>query len=126
MAGTQILLGGSRPVSTPKVHSHKPSFTPVTLRHQRIHHAPIRSPRPRKVTARQRQLNILAASSVDEDVRRPSDSIRSAQDLAEGVQSFLDDAQKQLSQDETPLPEHPVGEPGTINIAHEIDATVSN
>lgn len=66
----------------------------------------------------------MAASSVDEDVRRPNDAVRSAQDLAEGVQSFLDDAQKQLSSDESPLPEHPIGEPGSIDVADGIDATV--
>lgn len=66
----------------------------------------------------------MAASSTDEVVRPQNDAVRSAQDLAEGVQSFLDDAQKQIKPEEAPLPEHPIGEIGTIDVAEGINAEV--
>ena len=124
MAGPQVLLGSSGTVLSQHLHRRTQSVTPVTVRHQRAHHAAASLRRQRKQPANQRQLTISAASSVDEDVRRPNDAVRSAQDLAEGVQSFLDDAQRQLSSDESPLPEHPIGEPGSIDVADGIDASV--
>ena len=76
-------------------------------------------------TARRGRLHILAASSTDVQ-RQGSEATRSAQDLAQGVQDFLDESQKAFSTDEAPLPEHPVGEEGTIDVAESIDAAVSS
>ena len=69
-------------------------------------------------------MHILAASSTDVQ-RKGGEATRSAQDVAQGVQDFLDESQKAFSSDEAPLPEHPIGEEGTIDVAEDIDASVS-
>lgn len=103
-------------------HSRRQSFT---QKHQQIHTGTALSRRTCKHGSKHGRLTILAASSTDEAVRRSNDPIRSAQDLADGVQDFLDEAQRSLSTDEAPLPEHPIGEVGTIDVAEGIDAAVS-
>lgn len=102
-------------------HYRQP-FNQSALRHHQLHAT--LSQRTSRHETKHRVLTILAASSTDEAVRRFNDPVRSAQDLAEGVQSFLDDAQRELSTDEAPLPEHPIGEVGTINVAEGLDASV--
>lgn len=67
-------------------------------------------------------MHVLAASSTD--VEPQNEVTRSAQDLAHGIQEFLEESQKALSIEEAPLPEHPVGEEGTIKVADCIDASV--
>ncbi len=105
-------------------HNNRQPFTQTAFRHQQIQTATALSRRTCKHGSKHGRLTILAASSTDEAVRRSNDPIRSAQDLAEGVQDFLDEAQKTLSTDEAPLPEHPIGEVGTIDVAEGIDAAV--
>lgn len=105
-------------------HSNKQSFTQTASRYQQIQTGTALSRRTCKHGSKHGRLTILAASSTDEAVRRSNDPIRSAQDLAEGVQDFLDEAQRSLSTDEAPLPEHPIGEVGTIDVAEGIDAAV--
>ena len=105
-------------------HSNRQSFTQTAFRHQQIQTGTALSRRTCKHGSKHGRLTILAASSTDEAVRRSNDPIRSAQDLAEGVQDFLDEAQRSLSTDEAPLPEHPIGEAGTIDVAEGIDAAV--
>ena len=102
-------------------HYRQP-FNQSPLRHHQLHTTLAR--RTCRHETKHRVLTILAASSTDEAVRRSNDPIRSAQDLAEGVQSFLDDAQRELSTNEAPLPEHPIGNVGTINVAEGLDASV--
>ena len=105
-------------------HGNRQSFTQTAFRHQQIQTVTALSRRTCKHGSKHVRLTILAASSTDEAVRRSNDPIRSAQDLAEGVQDFLDEAQRSLSTDEAPLPEHPIGEVGTIDVAEGIDAAV--
>lgn len=105
-------------------HSNRQSFTQTAFRHQQTQTGTALSRRTCKHGSKHGRLTILAASSTDEAVRRSNDPIRSAQDLAEGVQDFLDEAQRSLSTDEAPLPEHPIGEAGTIDVAEGIDAAV--
>ena len=105
-------------------HSNRQSFTQTAFRHQQIRTGTALSRRTCKHGSKHGRLTILAASSTDEAVRRSNDPIRSAQDLAEGVQDFLDEAQRSLSTDEAPLPEHPIGEVATIDVAEGIDAAV--
>ena len=72
-----------------------------------------------------RSLTLATASSTDEAVRDPKDVVKSAENLVDGLQSFIEDAQRELSADEAPLPEHPVGEPGTLKITDQLEAEVS-
>ncbi len=130
----QIALGGmsghclhaAQTGTTVSLHAHgkRQSFTQTAFRHQQIQTATALSRRTCKHGSKPGRLTILAASSTDEAVRRSNDPVRSAQDLAEGVQDFLDEAQRSLSTDEAPLPEHPIGEAGTIDVAEGIDAAV--
>ncbi|KAL0018651.1 hypothetical protein WJX77_001846 [Trebouxia sp. C0004] len=105
-------------------HSRKQSFSQTAFRHQQIQTATALSRRTCKYGSKHGRLTILAASSTDETVRRSNDPIRSAQDVAEGLQDFLDEAQRSLGTDEAPLPEHPIGEAGTIDVAEGLDAGV--
>ena len=109
-----------------RLYSHKRVYSQKPVRHQQNLSVHPLSRRTRRDPACRRQLNIVAASSTDQDVRRGNEATRSAQDLAQGVQDFLDESQKALSSDEQPLPEHPVGEEGTINVAEAIDASVGS
>ena len=103
-----------------RLHKHKGVVNQTSIRHHAINSS---SKRTCRTPARRGQLCILAASSTD--VPRQNEVTRSAQDLAQGVQDFLEESQKAFSTDEAPLPEHPVGEEGTIDVADEIDASVS-
>ena len=107
-----------------QLHGYRQPFKTKALRHQRILRTTVLPRRTCEHATRQRPLTTLAASSTDEVVRPQNDAVRSAQDLAEGVQSFLDDAQKQIKPEEAPLPEHPIGEIGTIDVAEGINAEV--
>lgn len=102
-----------------RLHKHKGVVNQTSIRHHAINSS---SKRTCRTPARRGQLCILAASSTD--VPRQNEVTRSAQDLAQGVQDFLEESQKAFSTDEAPLPEHPVGEEGTIDVADEIDASV--
>ena len=107
-----------------RLHKHKLTVSQTPIRHQpglAIHSL---SKRSFTTSARRGRLHILAASSTDVQ-SQGSEATRSAQDLAQGVQDFLDESQKAFSSDEAPLPEHPVGEEGTIDVAESIDASVS-
>lgn len=125
MAGHSLHAAQARTTAQLHVQRQRQPFTQTALKQQQIHRATTLSRRTCKHTSHHRQLTISAASSNDEAVRRPNDAVRSAQDLAEGVQGFLDETQKQFSTDEPPLPEHPIGEEGTIDVAEGIDASVS-
>ena len=106
-----------------RLHSHKRIVNQPPIRHQpgvAIHSL---SKRKCTISARRGQLHILAASSTDVQ-RQGNEATRSAQDLAQGVQDFLDESQKAFSSDEAPLPEHPIGEEGTIDVVEDIDASV--
>ena len=73
----------------------------------------------------QRQPLVFAtASSTDRAVRDPNDVVKSAENLVDGLSSFIEGAQKELSSDQAPLPEHPVGESGTLKITDQLEAEV--
>lgn len=103
------------------VHAHRHIVRQTPIRQGVTVHS---LSRPYRKSTRRGQLHVLAASSTD--VHRQDDVTRSAQDLAQGVQDFLEESQKalQLNPDDAPLPEHPVGEEGEINVAENIDASV--
>lgn len=103
-----------------RVRPHTLSSTPI--RHQNGLVVYSLSKRTCKKATRRGQLHLLAASSTD--VEPQNEVTRSAQDLAQGIQDFLEESQKALSIEEAPLPEHPVGEEGTIKVADCIDASV--
>ena len=124
MAGYHMHSSHVGTVRPTRLHKHNLTFNQMPIRHQpgvAIHSL---SRRSRTTSARRGQLQILAASSTDVQ-RRGSEATRSAQDLAQGVQDFLDESQKAFSSDEAPLPEHPVGEEGTIDVTESLDASVS-
>lgn len=106
-----------------RLHKHKGVVHQTSIRHHSGLANNSSSKRTCRTPTRRGQLCILAASSTD--VPRQNEVTRSAQDLAQGVQDFLDESQKAFSTDQAPLPEHPVGEEGTIDVAEEIDAAVS-
>lgn len=106
-----------------RLHKHKGVVNQTSIRHHSGLAVNSSLKRTCRTPARRGQLCILAAQSTD--VPRQNEVTRSAQDLAQGVQDFLDESQKAFSTDAAPLPEHPVGEEGTIDVAEEIDAAVS-
>lgn len=108
-----------------RLHRHKFTVKQSPIRQQpgvAIHSL---SKQTCNISVRRGRLHILAASSTDVQ-RQGNEATRSAQDLAQGVQDFLDESQKAFSSDEAPLPEHPVGEEGTIDVVESIDASVSS
>lgn len=109
----------------PRVRYHTRLSSHTAVRHQQGCTVQALSKRTCRQSTYRRRLVVLAASSTDQEVRGQSEVTRSAQDLAQGVQDFLDESQKALSSDEPPLPEHPIGEESTIDVADGIDASVS-
>lgn len=103
-----------------RVRTSARSQTP--FRHQHGLVVQSRSKRTCRKSASRAPLHIPAASSTD--VEPQNEVTRSAQDLAQGIQEFLEESQKALSLEEAPLPEHPVGEEGTMHVADGIDASV--
>ena len=108
-----------------RLHCHKRVYSQRPIRHHpslAVHALSTRT--SYRQHTRRAQLHVAAASSTDQDVRQQSEVARSAQDLAQGVQDFLDESQKAFSSDEPALPEHPIGEEGTLDVADGIDASV--
>lgn len=124
MAGYHMHSSHVGTVRPTRLHKHNLAVKQSPIRHQpgvAIHSL---SRRTCTTSARRERLHILAASSTDIQ-RQGSEATRSAQDLAQGVQDFLDESQKAFSSDEAPLPEHPVGEEGKIDVTESLDASVS-
>ena len=97
----------------------------LSLSRPQRHAVPFTSKRASQRRLPHKLLTLTAAASTERADSKQNETVKSAQDIADGVQSWLEDAQKQISSEPAPLPEHPVGEPGSLHIADGLDAEVS-
>lgn len=98
----------------------------LSLPSSRRHHAvPFTSNKASQRRLPHKLLTLTAAASTERADSKQNETAKSAQDIAEGVQSWLEDAQKQINSEPAPLPKHPVGEPGSLHISDGLDAEVS-